>query len=238
MIRAAALRRLVPNACSRRGLRTIAPLRAPPESAAKPKPTPAATTTLEEKPPTLLGLPIPSFLLKSAIIAEPGYNRWRIPPFAISMHLCIGSVYTWSVFNGPLTRELGGVVSSSLDWGMAEVIPVFSTGIVFLGLTACLTGKWLERVGPRCAATVSAVCWGGGHVIAAAGIVTHSLPLLIFGYGALGGIGLGLGYVAPVSTLIRWFPDRRGMAAGMAVAGFGGAPLIAGPLNLGISLSL
>eukprot|EP01079_Euglenida_sp_SAG-EU17-18_P007424 gene7424-1326_t len=145
--------------------------------------------------------------------------------------MCVLTQPSRSIFNGPLTRELGGVVCAATDWSLASTVPVFSTCIVFLGMSACLTGKWLETVGPRCAATVSAVCWGSGHLLAAAGVAAHSLPLLVIGYGVLGGVGLGLGYVAPVSNLIRWFPDRRGMAAGMAVAGFGGGPLVAGPLN-------
>ncbi|WP_334191832.1 OFA family MFS transporter [Pararhodobacter sp.] len=171
------------------------------------------------------------FLHKSHIIAEPGYNRWRVPPASIAIHLCIGSVYAWSVFNPPLTRELGVVASSAEDWSLGSVVWIFSAAIVFLGLAAAFAGKWLEEVGPRMVGVVAAILWGGGFVIGSFGISTHQLWLLYLGYGVLGGCGLGLGYVSPVSTLIRWFPDRRGMATGMAIMGFGGGAMIATPVK-------
>ena len=171
------------------------------------------------------------FLHKSHIIAEPGYNRWRVPPASIAIHLCIGSVYAWSVFNPPLTRELGVVASSAEDWSLGSVVWIFSAAIVFLGLAAAFAGKWLEEVGPRMVGVVAAILWGGGFIIGSFGISTHQLWLLYLGYGVLGGCGLGLGYVSPVSTLIRWFPDRRGMATGMAIMGFGGGAMIATPVK-------
>ncbi|AJE48647.1 OFA family MFS transporter [Celeribacter indicus] len=171
------------------------------------------------------------FLHKSHIVAEPGYNRWRVPPASIAIHLCIGSVYAWSVFNPALTRELGVVASSAEDWSLSSVVWIFSVAIVFLGLSAAFAGKWLEEVGPRMVGVVAAFCWGGGFIIGSFGITSHQLWLIYLGYGVLGGCGLGLGYVSPVSTLIRWFPDRRGMATGMAIMGFGGGAMIAAPVK-------
>ncbi|MCH9681272.1 MAG: OFA family MFS transporter [Deltaproteobacteria bacterium] len=170
-------------------------------------------------------------LKKERIVAQPGYNRWRVPPASISIHLCIGSVYAWSIFNPPLTRVQGVVGSAADDWDLSAVVWVFSVAIVFLGLTAALAGRWLEKVGPRMVGVAAACCWGGGFSLGGLGIVTHQLWLLYLGYGVLGGAGLGLGYVSPVSTLIRWFPDRRGMATGMAIMGFGGGAMIAAPLK-------
>ena len=170
-------------------------------------------------------------LKKERIVAAPGYNRWRVPPASISIHLCIGSVYAWSIFNPPLTKVRGVVGSAAADWDLGSVVWIFSVAIVFLGLTAALAGRWLETVGPRMVGVAAACCWGGGFVLGGLGILTHQLWLLYLGYGALGGAGLGLGYVSPVSTLIRWFPDRRGMATGMAIMGFGGGAMIAAPLK-------
>ena len=166
-------------------------------------------------------------LSKKNIIAKPGFNRWLVPPAAIAIHLCIGSVYAWSMFNPALIKVIGGVASSADDWSLGQVVWIFSVAIVFLGLSAAFAGKWLETVGPRMVGFVAACCWGGGFMIGGAGIMTHQLWLIYFGYGVIGGCGLGLGYVSPVSTLIRWFPDRRGMAAGMAIMGFGGGAIIA-----------
>ena len=123
------------------------------------------------------------------------------------------------------------VTSAGDDWSLSEVVWVFTVAIVFLGLAAAFAGKWLEQVGPRMVGVVSACCWGGGYLVGAAGIMTHQLWLLYLGYGVIGGCGLGLGYVSPVSTLIRWFPDRRGMAAGMAIMGFGGGAMIGTPMK-------
>ena len=170
-------------------------------------------------------------LAKERIVAKPGFNRWKVPPASVAIHLCIGSVYAWSIFNPPLTKIRGVVASASDDWSLKQVVWIFTVAIVFLGLAAAIAGKWLERVGPRCVGVVAAILWGGGFLVGAAGIYTHQLWLLYLGYGVLGGCGLGLGYVSPVSTLIRWFPDRRGMAAGMAIMGFGGGAMIGAPVK-------
>ena len=172
-----------------------------------------------------------SFLLKDKIIAAPGFNRWRVPPASIAIHLCIGSVYAWSIFNPPLMKELGVAASSSGDWTLSSVVWIFSVAIVFLGLAAALAGKWLEDVGPRCVGVTAAFLWGGGFIVGSLGIMTHQLWLVYLGYGVFGGCGLGLGYVSPVSTLVRWFPDRRGMATGMAIMGFGGGAMIGAQLK-------
>ena len=188
-------------------------------------------------------------LKKKNIVAKPGFNRWLVPPASIAIHLCIGSVYAWSMFNPALVKTIGVVTSSGDDWTLSQVVWIFSVAIVSLGLAAAYAGKWLEEVGPRMVGFVAACCWGGGFVIGSLGIflqetgfeIALSLPstsggslvlqpglyLLYLGYGIIGGIGLGLGYVSPVSTLIRWFPDRRGMATGMAIMGFGGGAMIA-----------
>ena len=171
------------------------------------------------------------FFAKESIIAKPGFNRWRVPPASVAIHLCIGSVYAWSIFNPALTRVRGVVVSGPGDWTLKQVVWIFTVAIVFLGLSASFAGKWLEKVGPRTVGTVAAVCWGGGFLLSSFGIWLHQLWLLYLGYGVIGGCGLGLGYVSPVSTLIRWFPDRRGMAAGMAIMGFGGGAIIGAPLK-------
>ena len=172
-----------------------------------------------------------AFLMKERIVAPPGFNRWRIPPVSIAMHLCIGSVYSWSIFNPALTKELGVVTGAADDWSISSVVWIFSVSIVFLGLTAAVAGKWLESVGPRCVGVTAACLWGGGFIVGSVGIHFHQLWLLYLGYGVLGGCGLGLGYVSPVATLIRWFPYRRGMATGMAIMGFGGGAIIGAPLK-------
>ena len=161
-------------------------------------------------------------LLKEQIVAKEGFNRWWVPVASVSIHLCIGSVYAWSIFNPALIKTIGVVTSSANDWALNEVVWIYSTAIVFLGLAAAFAGTWLEKVGPRMVGVVAAFCWGGGFLIGSVGIINHQLWLIYLGYGVLGGCGLGLGYVSPVSTLIRWFPDRRGMATGMAIMGFGG----------------
>ncbi|WP_417262526.1 OFA family MFS transporter [Celeribacter sp.] len=166
------------------------------------------------------------FLRKENIVAPEGYNRWRVPPASIAIHLCIGSVYAWSLFNPALTREFGVLAPAASDWSLSSVVWIFSVAIVFLGLSAAFGGKWLEKVGPRFVGVVAGFCWGGGFLIGSIGIATHQLWLIYLGYGAIGGIGLGLGYVSPVSTLLRWFPDRRGMATGMAIMGFGGGAMV------------
>ena len=161
-------------------------------------------------------------LLKEQIVAKPGFSRWWVPVASVSIHLCIGSVYAWSIFNPALIKAIGVVTSSADDWALKEVVWIYSTAIVFLGLAAAFAGTWLEKVGPRMVGLVAGFWWGGGFLIGSFGIINHQLWLIYLGYGVIGGCGLGLGYVSPVSTLIRWFPDRRGMATGMAIMGFGG----------------
>ena len=170
-------------------------------------------------------------LSKERIIAPATYNRWRVPLASVAIHLCIGSVHAWSIYNPSLIKVHGVVTSSAEDWSLSEVVWVFTVAIVFLGLAAAFAGKWLEEVGPRKVGVVAALCWGGGYLVGALGIMSHQLWLLYLGYGVIGGCGLGLGYVSPVSTLIRWFPDRRGMAAGMAIMGFGGGAMIGTPMK-------
>lgn len=170
-------------------------------------------------------------LSKERIVAGPDFNRWRIVPAALGIHLCIGSVYAWSIFNPALIKRVGVVTSAADDWSLKNVVWIFTVAIVFLGLAAAVAGRWLEEVGPRKVGVVSACLWGGGFIIGGLGIITGQLWLLYLGYGVLGGCGLGLGYVSPVGTLIRWFPDRRGMATGMAIMGFGGGAMIGAPLK-------
>jgi MFS family permease len=171
------------------------------------------------------------FLKKERIVAGKDFNRWLVPPASIAIHLCIGSVYAWSIFNPALIKQIGVVASSADDWTLSSVVWIFSTAIVFLGLAAALGGRWLEEVGPRMVGVLAAFCWGGGFLIGSLGIAYHQLWLVYLGYGVIGGCGLGLAYVSPVSTLLRWFPDRRGMATGMAIMGFGGGAMIGAPLK-------
>jgi len=171
-----------------------------------------------------------AFLDRERTVARPGFSRWRVPPAALAIHLSIGQAYAVSVFNLPLSRLIGGRESAPADWKLSTIGWVFSVAIVFLGLSAALFGRWVERVGPRRAMFASAVCFSSGFFISAVAVSVHSFPLLLLGYGVLGGIGLGLGYISPVSTLIKWFPDRPGMATGMAIMGFGGGAMIAAPL--------
>ncbi len=170
-------------------------------------------------------------LSRERIIAGPGFNRWLVPPAALAIHLCIGQAYAFSVFKLPLTKIVGIENSAPGDWSQPELAWIFSLAIFFLGLSAAVFGRWLERAGPRKSGFVAALCWSAGFFLSAVGVRTHHLWLLYLGYGVLGGCGLGLGYITPVSTLIKWFPDRRGMATGMAIMGFGGGALIASPLS-------
>ena len=172
------------------------------------------------------------FFSKARITAGAGFNRWLVPPAALSVHLCIGQAYAFSVFNEPLSRVIGISSAAADDWKLSTIGWIFSFAIVFLGLSAAFAGKWLEKVGPRLTMFVSACCFGGGFWVAALGVYLHEIWLVYLGYGVIGGIGLGLGYVSPVSTLIKWFPDRRGMATGMAIMGFGGGAMIGAPLSV------
>lgn len=181
---------------------------------------------------------------KERTIAPENYNRWLAPPAALAIHLSIGMAYGFSVFWLPLSRAIGleqpvvcadvgfiqRIVSTSCDWPISMLGWTYTLFFVFLGSSAALFGHWLETAGPRKAGVVAAVCWSGGLLISALGVYTHQIWLLWLGSGAIGGIGLGLGYISPVSTLIKWFPDHRGMATGMAIMGFGGGAMIGAPL--------
>ena len=187
----------------------------------------------------------PSLLSRQRIVAGPGFNRWLVPPAALAIHLCIGLIYGMSVFWLPLSQAIGRthplacpagsnfwsrLSATGCDWLVSDVSLVFTLGIVFLGVSAAIWGGWLEWAGPRKAGLVAALCWPGGLAVAAAGIWLHLLWLVLLGAGVIGGIGLGLGYITPVSTLIKWFPDRRGLATGLAIMGFGGGAMIGTPL--------
>ncbi|WP_435103295.1 L-lactate MFS transporter [Arhodomonas sp. AD133] len=173
-------------------------------------------------------------LSKERITAPGDFNRWLIPPAALAVHLSIGQVYALSVFNLPLTRIIGVTEQAPEDWRLTSIGWIFSIAILVLGLAAAFGGHWVERVGPRKAMAVCAVTFGGGFLVSALGVQTHQLWLLYLGYGVLGGIGLGIGYVSPVSTLIKWFPDRRGLATGMAIMGFGGGAMLASPMSVAL----
>jgi MFS family permease len=199
---------------------------------------------------------VPALLSRERIIARPGFNRWLVPPAALCIHLCIGMAYGFSVFWKPLQGALLGADGKALpecsqgavtfaeksigtlhaltatdcNWSQFDLGWMYTFFFVLLGLSAATWGGWLERVGPRKAGFVSALCWCGGLLIGALGVYTHQLWLMWIGAGVIGGIGLGLGYISPVSTLIKWFPDRRGMATGMAIMGFGGGAMIGSPL--------
>jgi MFS family permease len=183
-------------------------------------------------------------LARERIIAKPGFNRWLVPPAALAIHLCIGMAYGFSVFWLPLSRSIGitkfvacpdqtlisALYTTSCDWRVVDLAPMYMLFFIFLGSSAAIWGGWVERVGPRKAGVVAAFCWCGGFVISAIGIISHQLWLMWLGSGVIGGVGLGLGYISPVSTLVKWFPDRRGMATGMAIMGFGGGAMIGSPL--------
>jgi MFS family permease len=173
-----------------------------------------------------------SLLDRQNTVAPPDFNRFLVPPAALAVHLSIGQAYAFSTFNLPLTKLLGVTHSAPGDWDLKQVGWIFSIAIVFLGSSAAMFGRWVEKVGPRKSMFTSALCFGGGFLVSAVGIHLHQLWLLYLGYGVLGGCGLGIGYISPVSTLIKWFPDRPGMATGMAIMGFGGGALIAAPLSV------
>ena len=187
----------------------------------------------------------PGWLDKEHIIAGPGFNRWLVPPAALAIHLCIGMAYGFSVFWLPLSKALGikdaikcgpdvgfiaQLFTTSCDWPISTLGWMYTTFFVLLGSSAAVWGGWLEHVGPRKAGVVAAVCWCGGMLLSALGVHLHQFWLMMLGSGVIGGVGLGLGYISPVSTLIKWFPDRRGMATGMAIMGFGGGAMIGSPL--------
>ena len=173
-----------------------------------------------------------SFLDRDHTVAGPGFNRWLVPPAALCVHLCIGQAYAFSVFNLPMTRLLGITASTPDDWKLTDLGWIFSIAIAMLGISAAVGGTWLDRVGPRKAMALAALCFGGGFIIASFGVSSHMLWLVYFGYGVIGGIGLGICYISPVKTLITWFPDRPGMATGMAIMGFGGGAMVAAPLSV------
>lgn len=177
---------------------------------------------------------IKKYFEKSSSEIGGDFNRWRIPPAALAIHLCIGQAYAFSVFNLPLTKILGVTQSAPGDWKLTEVTVIFSLAFVMLGLSAAVFGKWLEKAGPRLAMFFAAILFSGGFFISAIGIQIHQIYLLYLGYGILGGIGLGLGYISPVSTLMKWFPDRPGMATGMAIMGFGGGAMLGSPLAVNL----
>jgi MFS family permease len=175
-----------------------------------------------------------AFLERERTIAPHHFNRWIIAIAALAIHLSIGQVYSFSVFNLPLTKLIGITQSAPDDWDLPTLGWIFSCAIAFLGISAATFGRWVERVGPRKAMFVAALCFSGGFFIAAIGVAMHQILLLYFGYGVLGGIGLGIGYISPVSTLIKWFPDRPGMATGLAIMGFGGGAIIGSPFAVNL----
>ncbi len=170
------------------------------------------------------------FLSRERIIAPPEFNRWLVPPAALAIHLSIGMAYGFSVFWLPLSRAVGITAVAPEDWKVSTLGWMYTLFFVMLGSSAAVFGPWLEREGPRKAGVVAACCWAGGFFLSALGIRLHQVWLLWLGSGVIGGCGLGLGYISPVSTLIKWFPDRRGMATGLAIMGFGGGALIGTPL--------
>jgi len=163
------------------------------------------------------------FLDRARTVAPPGYQRWLVPPAALAVHLSIGQVYSFSVFKNPLVERF--------DASHTQIAVIFSIAIVMLGLSAAVGGRWVDRAGPRKAIAVSATFWVSGFLVGALGVSLGQLWLVYLGYGFIGGMGLGIGYIAPVSTLIKWFPDRPGLATGLAIMGFGGGAMVASPLT-------
>ncbi len=201
------------------------------------------TSATRDAAPEALGL-----LDRQATVAKPGFNRWYVPPAALAIHLCIGMAYGFSVFWLPMSKMLPnadtaacadiGLVdmlfTRSCNWTVPMVTPTFEMFIAMLGVSAALFGGWLEHAGPRKAGFIAALCWGGGLVVGGIGVMFHQLWLLWLGCGFIGGVGQGLGYISPVSTLIKWFPDRRGMATGMAIMGYGGGAMIGAPIAVAL----
>jgi MFS family permease len=171
-------------------------------------------------------------LSRERTVAGIGFSRWMVPPAALCVHLCIGQAYAFSVFNLPMTKLIGITQSAPADWKLTDLGWIFSIAIFFLGVSAAVLGRWVEEGGPRRAMVTAGLCWAGGFLVSALGVTVHNIWLVYLGYGVLGGCGLGIGYISPVSTLIRWFPDRPGMATGMAIMGFGGGAFIASPLSV------
>jgi MFS family permease len=174
----------------------------------------------------------PGLLSRERTIAGMGFSRWMVPPAALCVHLCIGQAYAFSVFNLPMTRLIGITQSAPDDWKLTDLGWIFSIAIFVLGFSAALFGRWVEEGGPRRAMFTAGLCWAAGFFLSALGVYIHNIWLVYLGYGVIGGLGLGIGYISPVSTLIRWFPDRPGMATGMAIMGFGGGAFIASPLSV------
>jgi MFS family permease len=199
-------------------------------------------TTIDQ--PLSGGGRIADILDRERIVAAAGFNRWLVPPAALCIHLCIGMAYGFSVFWLPLSRAIGltaprtcpdmsifaELITTTCDWKVASLGWMYTLFFVFLGISAAAFGGWVERAAPRKAGVAAAVLWCGGLVLGAIGVISHQLWLLWLGSGVIGGLGLGLGYISPVSTLVKWFPDRRGMATGMAIMGFGGGAMIGAPL--------
>eukprot|EP00041_Stephanoeca_diplocostata_P023138 m.562694 g.562694 ORF g.562694 m.562694 type:complete len:697 (+) comp22224_c0_seq5:226-2316(+) len=187
--------------------------------------------TSKDSPVSLKDGTWPRFLSKAAIMAPlEGFNRWLAVPSSFLVQLSIGSVYAFSMWNAPLTHNVGVVAASSHDWTLTEVLPVFSTSAIALGFTTFFLGPWAERAGPRFSAVGAAISYSSAFLLSAVAVQTHSIGLLHLSYGVLGGIGWGLGYISPVSTLMRWFPDRRGLATGLGLTAFGAGAMLAAPV--------
>ena len=188
----------------------------------------------------------PGLLARERTIAGPRFNRWLVPPAALAIHLCIGMAYGFSVFWLPMSKLVPGAPScenlgffaqlfaTSCNWTVPAVTHIFETFIAMLGISAAIWGGWLERAGPRKAGFIAALCWGGGLVVGGIGVSMHQLWLTFLGCGVIGGVGQGLGYITPVSTLIKWFPDRRGLATGFAIMGYGGGAMIGAPIAVAL----
>ncbi|MEP6939998.1 MAG: OFA family MFS transporter [Rudaea sp.] len=190
----------------------------------------------------------PGILARERIVAGPAFNRWLVPPAALAIHLCIGMAYGFSVFWLPMTKQLteadpaacanlgfiAALTTTTCNWTVPQVTHIFETFIAMLGISAAIWGGWLEHAGPRKAGFIAAMCWGGGLVLGGVGVMLHQLWVVYLGCGILGGVGQGLGYITPVSTLIKWFPDRRGMATGFAIMGYGGGAMIGAPLAVAL----
>jgi len=195
---------------------------------------------------TASGRKTPGWLARERIIAGPRFNRWLVPPAALAIHLCIGMAYGFSVFWLPMSKLVPGAPScehlgffaqlfaTSCNWTVPAVTHIFETFIAMLGISAAIWGGWLEHAGPRKAGFIAALCWGGGLILGGVGVSMHQLWLAFLGCGVLGGVGQGLGYITPVSTLIKWFPDRRGLATGFAIMGYGGGAMIGAPIAVAL----